>query len=115
MACERFRDALSDAAAGGPATPALVAHLPACDACRAELETLGFHDTGVLPVVPDFTHLDRADDNAVAAFDDDRTNIVFVGRVIPNKVFEDVIRAFHFYRTRHNPRSRLLLVGSYSG
>lgn len=40
MACERFRDALSDAAAGGPATPALVAHLPACDACRAELETL---------------------------------------------------------------------------
>jgi L-malate glycosyltransferase len=26
-----------------------------------------------------------------------------------------VIRAFHVYRTRHNPRSRLLLVGSYSG
>jgi glycosyltransferase involved in cell wall biosynthesis len=38
-----------------------------------------------------------------------------VGRVIPNKKFEDVIRAFHAYRTRHNPRSRLLLVGSYSG
>ena len=43
------------------------------------------------------------------------TNIMFVGRVIPNKKFEDVIRAFHAYRTRHNPRSRLLLVGSYSG
>jgi glycosyltransferase involved in cell wall biosynthesis len=40
---------------------------------------------------------------------------MFVGRVIPNKKFEDVIRAFHVYRTRHNPRSRLLLVGSYSG
>ena len=40
---------------------------------------------------------------------------MFVGRVIPNKKFEDVIRAFHAYRTRHNPRSRLLLVGSYSG
>ncbi len=26
-----------------------------------------------------------------------------------------MIRAFHVYRTRHNPRSRLLLVGSYSG
>jgi L-malate glycosyltransferase len=25
------------------------------------------------------------------------------------------VRAFHVYRTRHNPRSRLLLVGSYSG
>jgi L-malate glycosyltransferase len=40
---------------------------------------------------------------------------MFVGRVIPNKKFEDVIRTFHAYRTRHNPRSRLLLVGSYSG
>ena len=29
---------------------------------------------------------------------------MFVGRVIPNKKFEDVIRAFHVYRTRHNPR-----------
>ena len=47
--------------------------------------------------------------------DDDWTNVMFVGRVIPNKKFEDVIRAFHAYRTRHNPRSRLLLVGSYSG
>jgi glycosyltransferase involved in cell wall biosynthesis len=38
-----------------------------------------------------------------------------VGRVIPNKKFEDVIRAFHVYRTRLNVRSRLLLAGSYSG
>jgi len=41
--------------------------------------------------------------------------VMFVGRVIPNKKFEDVIRAFHVYRTRHNPRSRLLLVGSHGG
>jgi len=40
---------------------------------------------------------------------------MFVGRVIPNKKFDDVIRAFHVYRTRCNPRSRLLLVGSYGG
>ena len=40
---------------------------------------------------------------------------MFVGRVIPNKKFETIIRAFHVYRTRHNPRARLLLVGSYSG
>ena len=50
-----------------------------------------------------------------ADFDDGWTNIMFVGRVIPNKKLETVIRAFHVYRTRHNPRSRLLLVGSYSG
>ena len=50
-----------------------------------------------------------------AQFDDDWTNILFVGRVIPNKKIEDVIRFFHAYKTRFNPRSRLLLVGSYSG
>jgi glycosyltransferase involved in cell wall biosynthesis len=83
---------------------------------RAELEALGFPRTGVLPVVPDFTHLDVAPDTRTAGpLDDGWTNVMFVGRVIPNKKFEDVIRAFHVYRTRHNPRSRLLLVGSYSG
>jgi glycosyltransferase involved in cell wall biosynthesis len=83
---------------------------------RHELETLGFQSTGVLPVVPDFVHLNTAPDRALASdFDDEWTNVMFVGRVIPNKKFEDVIRAFHAYRTRHNPRARLLLVGSYSG
>jgi len=83
---------------------------------RQELEELGFPRTGVLPVVPDFTHLDLEPDTMTSdAFDDGWTNVMFVGRVIPNKKFEDVIRAFHVYRTRHNPRSRLLLVGSYGG
>ena len=83
---------------------------------RQELEALGFHATGVLPVVPDFVHLDEEPDRALAGdFDDEWTNVMFVGRVIPNKKFEDLIRAFHAYRTRHNPRSRLLLVGSYGG
>jgi glycosyltransferase involved in cell wall biosynthesis len=101
----------------------LTAYVERCDLAlgdseynRQELADLGFRDTGVLPVVPDFTHLDVVPDRAMAgAFDDEWTNILFVGRVIPNKRFDDVIRAFHVYRTRHNPRSRLLLVGSYSG
>jgi glycosyltransferase involved in cell wall biosynthesis len=83
---------------------------------RQELEALGFANTGVLPVVPDFSHLDLEPNTMTSGpFDDGWTNIMFVGRVIPNKKFEDVIRAFHVYRTRHNPRSRLLLVGSYGG
>ena len=101
----------------------LTAYIDRCDLAlgdseynRQELEALGFPDTGVLPVVPDFSHLDVQPDHSLAAgFDDGWTNVLFVGRVIPNKKFEDVIRAFHVYRTRHNPRSRLLLVGSYSG
>ena len=83
---------------------------------RQELESLGFTSTGVLPVVPGFEHLDLPPDRMLAAdFDDAWTNILFVGRVIPNKKFEDLIRAFHAYRIRHNRRSRLLLVGSYGG
>jgi glycosyltransferase involved in cell wall biosynthesis len=83
---------------------------------RAELETLGFPCTGVLPVVPDFSHLDvDADPMLSADFDDAWTNVLFVGRVIPNKRFDALIRTFHAYRTRFNPRSRLLLVGSTAG
>ena len=83
---------------------------------RKELEDLGFAPTGVLPVVPDFSHLDSDPDPFLARqFDDDWTNVLFVGRVIPNKRFDDLIRIFHAYRTLHNHRSRLLLVGSSSG
>jgi glycosyltransferase involved in cell wall biosynthesis len=83
---------------------------------RAELEALGFAPTAVLPVVPDFSHLDGLPHAFVAReFDDDWTNILFVGRVIPNKRFDDLIRIFHAYRTRYNRRTRLLLVGSSTG
>jgi L-malate glycosyltransferase len=83
---------------------------------RQELEALGFPDTGVLPVVPDFSHLAGTPDWRIAGqFDDDCTNILFVGRMIPNKRIENVIRIFHAYRTSFNPRSRLLLVGSHGG
>ena len=101
----------------------LTAYVPRCEIAlgdseynRQELEDLGFRPTAVLPVVPDFTHLDLPPNTMTAdRFDDGWTNVMFVGRVIPNKKFEDLIRAFHVYRTRHNPRSRLLLVGSYGG
>jgi glycosyltransferase involved in cell wall biosynthesis len=83
---------------------------------RQDLEALGFTRTAVLPVVPDFSHLDRAPDDFVARqFDDAWTNILFVGRVIANKKIEDLIRFFHAYQTLFNPRSRLLIVGSHGG
>ncbi len=83
---------------------------------RQDLETLGFPRTAVLPVVPGFAHLDLEPNWLVARdFDDDWTNIVFVGRVIANKKIEDLICWFHAYHTIFNPRSRLLLVGAQSG
>ena len=83
---------------------------------RQDLEQLGFPRTAVLPVVPDFSHLDREPNRLVAdQFDDEWTNVLFVGRVIPNKCIEDVIRFFHAYHTQFNARSRLIVVGSHSG
>src|SRR4051812_36571808 len=77
---------------------------------------LGFRRTAVLPVVPDFSHLDRLPNRTLSAqFDDEWTNVLFVGRVIANKKIEDVIRFFHAYHTMFNPRSRLLIVGAQSG
>jgi L-malate glycosyltransferase len=83
---------------------------------RQDLEALGFPRTAVLPVVPDFSHLDREPHWLVARdFDDEWTNILFVGRMIANKKIEDLIRFFVAYQTLFNPRSRLLLVGAQSG
>jgi len=82
---------------------------------RQDLEALGFPRTDVLPVVPDFSHLDEEPNRFVAdQFDDDWTNVLFVGRVIANKKIEDLIRNFHAYHTLYNPRSRLLIVGVFS-
>jgi glycosyltransferase involved in cell wall biosynthesis len=101
----------------------LTAYVSRCDLAlgdseynRRELDTLGFSPTGVLPVVPDFSHLDVSPDHLLStSFNDGWTNVLFVGRVIPSKRFDNLIRYFHAYKTLYNPRSRLLLVGSDSG
>ena len=83
---------------------------------RRDLEGLGFPRTAVLPVVPGFSHLEREPNPLVARdFDDNWTNIVFVGRVIPNKKIDDLIRFFHAYHAVFNPRSRLLIIGAQRG
>jgi glycosyltransferase involved in cell wall biosynthesis len=83
---------------------------------RQDLEGLGFPRTAVLPVVPGFSHLESAPNRLVARdFDDSWTNILFVGRVIPNKKIENLIRFFHAYHTVFNCRSRLLIVGAQRG
>jgi glycosyltransferase involved in cell wall biosynthesis len=83
---------------------------------RQELVQLGFPVTDVLAPVPGFTHLDVLPDARILdAFDDDWTNVLFVGRVVPSKRPDDLIRFVHAYRSHFNPRTRLLLAGSYGG
>ena len=40
MACDRYREALADVAAGAPVPAAVEAHLASCEACRTEVEEL---------------------------------------------------------------------------
>jgi L-malate glycosyltransferase len=83
---------------------------------RAELEAVGFHPTGVLPLLLDPTRLDTPPNEVVLGmFDDDKTNFLFVGRVIPNKCFHDLIKVFAFYQKFIDRNSRLLLVGEWVG
>ena len=80
---------------------------------RRELETLGFARTGVLPILLDFApYLDTEEGPVLRElFDDDRANFLFVGRVFPNKRFEDLARLAFFYKKYVSENFRFILVG----
>jgi glycosyltransferase involved in cell wall biosynthesis len=83
---------------------------------RRELEAAGYRRTAVLPIVLDLTAYRRPASPVVRRlYADGRTNLLFVGRIIPNKRVDDLVRAFAVYQRHSNPRSRLLLVGDYRG
>ena len=83
---------------------------------RRELEAAGYRRTAVLPIVLDLDDCRRpASPVARRLYDDGRVNVLFVGRIIPNKRIEDLIGVFALYQRHVEPRSRLLLVGDYRG
>jgi glycosyltransferase involved in cell wall biosynthesis len=83
---------------------------------RRELETSGYPRTGVLPILLDFSRFDgKADPVTKKLFADGKATLLFVGRFIPNKKFEDIIKTFYFYKKYFNPDSRLILAGEYRG
>jgi glycosyltransferase involved in cell wall biosynthesis len=83
---------------------------------RQELEQVGYTNTGVLPLLLDLDKFDQAGDPIVRRiYDNGKWTVLFVGRVIPNKKFEDVIKVFAFYKKFFNPDSQLILAGDYRG
>jgi L-malate glycosyltransferase len=83
---------------------------------RRELAEAGFSETAVLPIVLDFSRYDVPASPVVRQqFADDRTNVLFVGRIITNKKIDDLVRVFSCYQRLFNPNSRMLLVGDYGG
>jgi glycosyltransferase involved in cell wall biosynthesis len=68
-------------------------------------------------VVPPFNDIERtagqeADLDVVERYMDGKTNILMVGRVVPNKGHKKLIEVFSYYHRSLNPNSRLIIAGS---
>ncbi|MBX7213331.1 MAG: glycosyltransferase family 4 protein [Thermoflexales bacterium] len=92
---------------------------------RGELLAMGFRDPRVIPPWVDADGLRRSAASPAGRAIQQRhpriinnerwTNWLFVGRLAPNKRQDDLITAFADYQRRHQPNSRLLLVGAAHG
>jgi glycosyltransferase involved in cell wall biosynthesis len=76
-----------------------------------ELRAAGFKDPLVVPIFVDpLRWAQPADPDWMRMLQDGRTNLLFVGRVAPNKCQHHLVQAFHEY-LRHDPGARLILAG----
>lgn len=82
---------------------------------KKDLTDMGYQcPIAVAPILIPFKDYEQEpDEDVVSRYSDGRTNIVFVGRIVPNKKFEDVIACFAAYKEKYDPTARLFLVGNY--
>lgn len=82
---------------------------------RLELEDFGFKKTDVFPLFVDFKKYEQPVNSFVYdLYDDERTNILFVGRIVPNKRIEDLLRVVQYYKKFISPLIRLIIIGKTS-
>jgi len=84
---------------------------------RQEMLALGFEQVVVVPYFLYFDELLASADSPagreiVTRYADGWVNFLFVGRLVPNKRQDDLIRAFNYYQQLVNSHSRLILIGS---
>ena len=84
---------------------------------RRELDALGFSNTGVFPIAVDFDRITRAPSLPAleAILDDGHHNLLFVGRIVPNKRIEDHIRLAEHYKRYIDVGYRFIFVGRTDG
>jgi len=83
----------------------------------AELESLGFERTGVMPIAVNLERLTGAPRRPALEriLGDGLINILFVGRVVPNKRIEDHIRLAELYKRNIDSYYRFIFVGRTDG
>jgi len=80
---------------------------------RKELEDAGFRRTGVIPLTIDWSGMDGEPDQALINDYSGRGEIIlFVGRVVPNKKIEDLLKTFFHFKLI-KPDASLILLGKY--
>ena len=84
---------------------------------RSELEEMGFAPTGVLPIAVNTERLTGAARRPALEqiLSDGLINILFVGRIVPNKKIEDHIRLGEIYKRYTDNYYRFIFVGRYDG
>ena len=84
---------------------------------RLELEALGFHPTGVMPIAVNTGRITDAPPRPALEriLRDGLINILFVGRIVPNKKIEDHIRLAEMYKRYIDSYYRFIFVGRYDG
>ena len=82
---------------------------------RQELESLGFRPTGVLPIAVDTERITGAPRRPALEkiLSDGLINVLFVGRIVPNKRIEDHIRLAEIYKRYVDSYYRFVFVGRY--
>jgi glycosyltransferase involved in cell wall biosynthesis len=79
---------------------------------RQELLAAGFQNAVVFPLFVDFSRYQRPINRFVFdLFRDDRLNILFVGRIVPNKKIDELIKVVFYYKKYISPLVRLIVVG----
>lgn len=82
---------------------------------RQELEQLNFPHTAVLPLFVDLRRYNQPPDPLVLKMlGDDCLNILSVGRIVPNKKIEDLLKITSYIKRYLTPLVRLILVGKYN-
>ncbi|MGC9522837.1 MAG: glycosyltransferase family 4 protein [Anaerolineae bacterium] len=77
-----------------------------------ELVSVGYENTGVLPIVFDESrYAYESDPELQKKYESGGPNLLFVGRIAPNKCQDDLVKLMYYVR-RVCPRARLFLVGS---
>ena len=84
---------------------------------RAELETLGFTNTGVFPIAIDVERITKAPRRPALekVLTDGPLNFLFVGRIVPNKKIEDHIKLAEVYKRYVDVNYRFIFVGKTDG